>query len=132
MTAAWVLIIGIVIFLYILQPLLRKQLQGIGSNLTFDRFSDLHQERERSYIALAELDFDYDCGKISEADYHKLRGELLIETAAILAQIDQLSASERDRQERRKHKVRDSAHDSAGDSIEDEIERYKRSKAGQK
>lgn len=125
MTEGWVLIIGIALFLYLCQPFLRRQTQSVensGSNQVFDRFSDLHEERERSYTALAELDFDYDCGKLSEQDYLKLRSDLLKETAVILAQLDQSSVSERDRQERRKRKMRD--------SVEEEIERYKRRKSG--
>lgn len=128
MTEGWVLIIGIALFLYLCQPFLRRQTQSVeanGSNQinqVFDRFSDLHEERERSYTALAELDFDYDCGKLSEQDYLKLRSDLLKETAVILAQLDQISVSERDRQERRKRKMRD--------SVEEEIERYKRRRSG--
>jgi hypothetical protein len=125
MVEGWALIIGIALFLYLCQPFLRRQTQSIedsGSNQVFDRFSDLHEERERSYTALAELDFDYDCGKLSEGDYLKLRSDLLKETAVILAQLDQISASERDRQERRKRRMRD--------SVEEEIERYKRKRTG--
>lgn len=128
MTEGWVLIIGIALFLYLCQPFLRRRTQSFEANSSnqinqvFDRFSDLHEERERSYTALAELDFDYDCGKLSEQDYLKLRSDLLKETAVILAQLDQLSVSERERQERRKRKMRD--------SVEEEIERYKRRKSG--
>lgn len=125
MTEGWVLIIGIALFLYLCQPFLRRQTQSVeanSSNQIFDRFSDLHEERERSYTALAELDFDYDCGKLSEQDYLKLRSDLLKETAVILAQLDQFSVSERERQERRKRKMRD--------SVEEEIERYKRRRSG--
>ena len=49
---------------------------------------ELMIERERSYTALADLDFDRDCGKISERDYERLRTDLMRETAHILAEMD--------------------------------------------
>ena len=41
-----------------------------------ERRRTLFQERESSYAALADLDEDYETGKLSEADYQELREEL--------------------------------------------------------
>ena len=50
--------------------------------------ANLLQERARLYADLKELNFDYQAGKLSEADYNALRGEIEIKAAAILEQLD--------------------------------------------
>ncbi|MDE0301263.1 MAG: hypothetical protein OXN17_21750 [Candidatus Poribacteria bacterium] len=66
----------------------------------------LYRERERSYSALADLDEDYEVGKLSDEDYQTLRAQLLEETAAVVTQIDSSGVI----------------------SVEEEIERYRRTK----
>ena len=59
-----------------------------------ERRRTLFQERERSYAALAELDEDYETGKLSEADYQELREALLQETARVILQLEEESLSD--------------------------------------
>ena len=66
----------------------------------------LLRERERSFSALADLDEDYEVGKLSEQDYQTLRAQLLEETAAVVTQIESSGMT----------------------SVEEEIERYRRTK----
>ena len=68
------------------------------------RMQTLAIEREQSYSALADLDDDYESGKLSEEDYKELRDALLQETAQIVSQLE--AAAQID--------------------VESEIERYKR------
>jgi cytochrome c-type biogenesis protein CcmH len=50
--------------------------------------ANLLQERTRLYADLKELNFDFQAGKLSEADYTALRSELEIKAATILEQLD--------------------------------------------
>ena len=67
-------------------------------DLTFDledssEPSNLLQERVRLYADLKELEFDYQAGKLSEADYTALRSEIEIKAATILEQLDRTTKS---------------------------------------
>ena len=53
-----------------------------------ERRQTLAIEREQSYTALADLDEDFETGKLSIQDYQKLRTELLQETADIVSQLE--------------------------------------------
>lgn len=84
----WFLILGIVIFLYIAFPLFRD----VGTILNVDpaetRMQTLYLEREQCYSALADLDEDYETGKLSEEDYQELRAELMQDTAQVVSQLE--------------------------------------------
>ncbi len=53
--------------------------------------STLLHERARLYADLKELEFDYQAGKLSEADYAGLRGDIEIKAATVLEQLDRIS-----------------------------------------
>lgn len=72
--------------LYLASPLLYAGERRFEARDT--ELDELMMERERSYTALADLDFDRECGKISERDYERLRADLMQETAHILAEMD--------------------------------------------
>ena len=84
----WSVILGIVVLVYIAYPLF----QSMGSFTDIDpaeaRMQTLALEREQSYSALADLDEDYETGKLSEADHKELRAALLQETARIVSQLE--------------------------------------------
>ena len=52
------------------------------------RMQSLFLERERNYEALADLDEDYEAGKLSDTDYQNLREQLLEDTEKVIAQIE--------------------------------------------
>ncbi len=102
----WMIIFGIALLVYLGFPIF----SGTGSppvttseDIISERQRTLFQERERSYAALADLDEDYETGKLSEADYQELRDDLLQETAQIIVQLESESQSD----------------------VEEEIERFK-------
>ena len=80
-----VLVLGLLSLLYLGKPIFSGRRYGAAVNTELD---ELMLERERSYTALADLDFDRECGKISDADYETLRADLMRETAAVLEQLD--------------------------------------------
>jgi len=55
--------------------------------------TQLLQERFRLYADLKELEFDFQAGKLSEADYTELRRDLENKAAAVLANIDETAGS---------------------------------------
>jgi len=75
---------------FILRPLLEKQALGVSDEE--QAFSTLMAERDRILEALEELEFDYNLGKIPEADFPARRALLYQQGADILKQIDEYEA----------------------------------------
>ena len=93
----WILILGIALLVYLGFPIFSKtgsQPDTMSEGIIEERRKILFQERERSYAALAELDEDYETGKLSEADYQELREALLQETARVITQLEAESLSD--------------------------------------
>ena len=84
----WFVILGIAVGVYVVSPLFK----GSDTILTVDpaeaRMQMLYLEREQSYSALADLDEDYEAGKLSDADYKEMRAELMQDTARIVSQLE--------------------------------------------
>ena len=102
----WILLLGLPLLVYFGLPLWSKPRPSPEMAAVETRMQTLYLERERSYSALVDLEEDYETGKLSQADYQTLRGQLLQETAAVLAQIETAGMA----------------------SVEEEIERYKQEK----
>ena len=93
----WMLILGIALLVYLGFPIFSKtgsQPTAMSENIIEEHRQILFQERERSYAALAELDEDYETGKLSETDYQELREALLQETARVIMQLEAESLSD--------------------------------------
>lgn len=93
----WMIIFGIALLIYLVFPLFTKrdsQQVETSNDITEERTQTLFLERERSYAALADLDEDYETGKLSEADYQELRAALLQETAHVLMQLESSAMTE--------------------------------------
>ena len=80
---------GLPLLFVLVHPLLVNGARLLVDNHAEMEVEELLTERERSYTALADLDFDFECGKMSERDYQRLRGELMSETAGVLGQLDE-------------------------------------------
>ena len=107
----WMIILGIALLVYLGLPIFSKtgsQFAATSEDIIEEQRRTLVQERERSYAALADLDEDYETGKLSDADYQKLREELLQETARVITQLENESLSD----------------------VEAEIERFKQQQRG--
>lgn len=90
-------IFGVLLLIYLGFPIFSKtDGQSIVSSdeIIEERRRTLFHERESSYAALADLDEDYETGKLSEADYQELREELLQETARVIMQLENESLSD--------------------------------------
>ena len=93
----WMVIFGILLLIYLGFPIFSKtgpQVIASSEEIVEERRRTLFQERENSYAALADLDEDYETGKLSDADYQELREELLQETARVIMQLENESLSD--------------------------------------
>ncbi len=99
----WLFILSTMLLVYLYFPFIKSDKVFPEINLVEERIQTLALEREQSYTALADLDEDFETGKLSIQDYQRLRTELLQETAAIISQLESTAEIE----------------------IESEIERYK-------
>ncbi|MDA1193402.1 MAG: hypothetical protein O3A46_17130 [Candidatus Poribacteria bacterium] len=86
-TVISLLVIGAPLTVLFLFPIVKDTRRLVTDRVALD-VAELMLERERSYTALTDLDFDHECGKISDADYDMLRQSLMEETAHVLAEID--------------------------------------------
>ena len=62
----WIIVLGVLLMLYIFYPLYREEGVFPEVDPTQARMQTLNLEREQSYSALADLDEDYESGKLSE------------------------------------------------------------------
>ena len=95
-------------FAYIAIPLFRGTDAVLKVDPAETRMQTLYLEREQCYSALADLDEDYETGKLSEEDYQELRVALMQDTAHVVSQME--AAAQTD--------------------VEAEIERFKQQKLG--
>ena len=61
-----------------------------------DPLAELLEQRNATYLAMRELRFDYQVGKVSEADYQAFDAQLKGQAVAVLKQIDALAAAAAD------------------------------------
>jgi len=102
----WIILFGTGLLAYLIFPLFGREAIFPEVDPTEVRMQTLSLEREQSYSALADLDEDYETGKLSEEDYKELRTELLQETVNIVSQLETAAKTD----------------------VEVEIERFKRQK----
>lgn len=113
MLVLWFVLLSSLLAVYLGLPFFRKEQTLYRED---EEIQDLQLERERTYTALLDLDFDYEAGKIEEDDYQKLRSQLLGEAAEVLSRIDGRPSEGTPR----------SAPSQPGDLVEAEIERFKK------
>ncbi len=83
-----VLALAVLAGLYVSMPILQRQ--GVGVSDAEQERSALLARREQVLSTLAELEFDYELGKVPEAHYQARRSALLQEGADILRRLDAL------------------------------------------
>jgi hypothetical protein len=70
---------------YIVRPL--RTLRNVAAGSVNER--QLNERKEQLYASILELEFDRELGKLPEADFQHMRGELESQALAILEQLDQ-------------------------------------------
>jgi hypothetical protein len=78
----------------ICRPLFRKD-DALESAIIEETEWDLLQRKKEVILGnIQDLDFEYKCGKLSEEDYKKVRGEMSAEAAAVLHDIDSIESTQ--------------------------------------
>ena len=74
-------------------PLFRKE-ETLESAIIEETEWDLLQRKKEVILGnIQDLDFEYKCGKLSEEDYQKIRGEMSAEAAMVFQEIDQIETN---------------------------------------
>ena len=82
------------ILVAICRPLFRKN-DSLESTIIEETEWDLLLRKKEVILGnIQDLDFEYKCGKLSEEDYAKVRGEMSSEAAAVLQDIDNIESSQ--------------------------------------
>jgi len=95
-----VLLAGILLVLAVVALVLSPLVRGLEAPLTDgpDRLAalrELHALRDVAYETLRDLEFDFQSGKISEADYKELGDRYRAEAVDIVRRIDDIAPGER-------------------------------------
>lgn len=62
-----------------------------------DEYHNLLYEKDAALLALKDLDFDYDTGKVGEDDYKRIKKQFESEAIAILKQVDEAKKLQKNR-----------------------------------
>jgi hypothetical protein len=74
-------------------PLFRKE-ETLESAIIEETEWDLLQRKKDVVLGnIQDLDFEYKCGKLSDEDYHKIRGEMSTEAATVFQQIENIEST---------------------------------------
>jgi rRNA maturation endonuclease Nob1 len=85
-------ILGSVILGSICIPLFRKD-DTLESAIIEETQWDLLQRKKEVILGnIQDLDFEYKCGKLSEEDYQKIRGEMSAEAAVVFQEIENIES----------------------------------------
>jgi hypothetical protein len=73
-------------------PLFRKE-ETLESTIMDETEWDLLQRKKEVVLGnIQDLDFEYKCGKLSEEDYRKIRGEMSAEAAQVFQEIENIES----------------------------------------
>jgi hypothetical protein len=74
-------------------PLFRKE-ETLESAIIEETEWDLLQRKKEIILGnIQDLDFEYKCGKLSEEDYQKIRGEMSTEAAMVFQEIENIEST---------------------------------------
>ena len=74
-------------------PLFRKE-DSLESTIIEETEWDLLQRKKEIVLGnIQDLDFEYKCGKLSEEDYQKVRGEMSAEAAIVFQEIESIEST---------------------------------------
>src|SRR4029077_20147882 len=74
-------------------PLFRKE-DSLESTIIEETEWDLLQRKKEIVLGnIQDLDFEYKCGKLSQEDYQKVRGEMSAEAAIVFQEIESIEST---------------------------------------
>lgn len=91
MTEALFLLIAVFIAIFVIFPIhnARSRSARFSKNNVNHRATELQERKEAIYEAIKDIEFDYQMGKLSEADFKELRQEYKNQAIDLLKKIDQ-------------------------------------------
>ncbi|MBI4317053.1 MAG: zinc-ribbon domain-containing protein [Chloroflexi bacterium] len=84
---------GIVIA-FVGYPLFRPKLDEVEPAQEETRLDEVLSQKEATYSAIAELDFDHAMGNLSDKDYQEVRDRLKLKALTLIKEADELGQSE--------------------------------------
>jgi hypothetical protein len=94
MTLLLLAAIGAVVVGFVLYPVLGREATGEQPAEKNQELKRLAEEKARILSAIKDLDFEYKAGKLSDADYQRVRSEDLARAARIMARMETLVGGE--------------------------------------
>ncbi len=87
-------LLSILVSVFVVMPLVqnrnRKQaLNGVHANV---HAGELAERKQNLYKAIKEIEFDFEMGKLSEADFQELRQQYKDEAVTVLKRLDQVTS----------------------------------------
>lgn len=92
---AWVLFLCAVMAIALLVYIFRVP-DDLSKGTEKTRLTYLKERKDQVYENLRDLNFEYKAGKFPESDYEQMRASLEEEAAALLAEIERLTAAQSD------------------------------------
>jgi hypothetical protein len=93
MTYLFCSILGGAVLGAICVPLFRKD-NSLESAIIEETEWDLLQRKKEVILGnMQDLDFEYKCGKLSDQDYQRIRGEMTAEAAMVLQEIESIESA---------------------------------------
>ena len=104
MTLALLATLGATVVAFVLYPVFAEVRTGRFGGLgdAEREVLDLEEKKSRLYALLADLDFEKESGKVSEADYQTARNDYLAQAAAVLAKLEALAPQKGEKKKTRK------------------------------
>lgn len=87
MTVFIAILLTVLTFVFIVYPFFRQRLRSVDS-AGDDKFQELQSKRDTTYSMLKELEFDFQSGILTEADYRDLEAKYKRKAIGTLRDID--------------------------------------------
>ncbi len=95
MTLIFLAALGTVVVSFVLYPVLSREVapaeKRSSSDDTAPELERLAEAKQRLLESVKEVEFEYRAGKLSEADYQRVRADDLAQVAQIMARIDKMT-----------------------------------------
>jgi hypothetical protein len=94
MTIAALAFLGTVVTVLVLQPVFKRAARTPAvqpKSGSADELQQLSDQKERLLTALKDLEFEHNAGKLSDADYQRVKADDMAQLATIMTRMDQLT-----------------------------------------
>jgi hypothetical protein len=97
MTLVFLAVLGAGVVGFVLYPVFLRETSSPDAPITEQaaELDRLAEEKARVLASIKDLDFEYKSGKLSEADYKRVRGEELARAAQIMTRMENLTAGDK-------------------------------------